>query len=82
MSISPHTPKRERPAVSGVILKDAVYTLAELRQRLRWQEHAVRQARMAGLRIRRFGRSAYVLGSDVLDFFGRLGDDLATEDEP
>jgi len=49
-----------------------VYPLPELTRRLGWGEHALRQARRAGLRVIAFGRCKYVLGSDVVDFFHRL----------
>ena len=62
------------PSPSGVIRRDEVYRLAELKRRLGWQEHAVRQARLAGLRLIPFGREKYVLGDDLLDFFQRLAD--------
>jgi len=66
---TPHKPATRAPAV---IRADAVYSWAELRRRLGWQEHAGRQARIAGLRLVTFGRQKYALGSDVLKFFERL----------
>ncbi len=62
------------PAVAGVVRADEVYRLAELKRRLGWQDHALRQARRAGLRLIPFGREKFALGSDVLDFFRRLAD--------
>ena len=62
-------PPRNSPAV---IRAGEVYSLAELRRRLGWQEHAVRQARAAGLRLIPFGREKFVLGTDVLTFFRGL----------
>jgi hypothetical protein len=47
-------------------------SLSELKRRLGWGEHAVRQARRAGLRFTVFGREKYVLGEDVLEFFRTL----------
>jgi hypothetical protein len=64
---------RRSPA-PGVVRDGEVYRLAELQRRLGWHEHALRQAKVAGLRIVRFGREGFVLGSDVLAFFRRLGD--------
>jgi len=60
-------------ALTGSIRSDELLSLAELRRRLGWQEHAVRQARRAGLRLVSFGREKYVLGADVLQFFEKLG---------
>jgi hypothetical protein len=62
---------RRSPAV---VRAGEVYSLAELRRRLGWQDHAVRQARVKGLRLVSFGHAKYALGSDVLKFFERLGD--------
>lgn len=58
----------------AVVNGNEVYSLGELRRRLQWQEHAVRQARLSGLRLITFGRQKFVLGSDVLDFFARLAE--------
>lgn len=67
-------PTAERPRSPAVVRAGEVYSLAELRRRLGWAEHAVRQARLAGLRLITFGRAKYVLGEDVLEFFKRLSD--------
>jgi hypothetical protein len=71
-SPKPSSPPAREPA--AVIRADELYSLAELRRRLGWAEHAVRQARLAGLRMVVFGRAKYVLGSDVLAFFARLAE--------
>ena len=44
-------------------------------------EHAIRMARVAGLRLVTFGRQKFVLGSDVLDFFKRLAEQQAGRGE-
>ncbi|HUT88947.1 MAG TPA: hypothetical protein VMY37_05605 [Thermoguttaceae bacterium] len=72
-----HTRRPQRPAgpgPGGSIQAGEVLTLAELKRRLGWGEHAVRQARRAGLRLIPFGREKFALGSDVLAFFTRLGE--------
>ena len=71
MNTAPNKPARRVPAV---IRTGELYSLAELRRRLGWAEHAVRQARIAGLRLVVFGRAKYALGSDVLKFFERLAE--------
>jgi hypothetical protein len=76
---SPHKPAKRAPAV---IRSGEVYSLAELRRRLQWGEHAVRQARVNGLRLVGFGRAKYVLGSDVLKFFERLAEQQAGRGQP
>ena len=80
MKTGPHKPApRRSPAV---VRAGEVYSLAELRRRLQWKEHAVRMARVAGLRLVTFGRAKYVLGSDVLKFFERLADQQAGKGGP
>ena len=74
MKTGPHKPAKRAPAV---IRAGELYSLVELRRRLQWQEHAVRQARVSGLRLVTFGRAKYALGSDVLKFFERLADQQA-----
>jgi len=58
----------------GVIDAGQLYTMAEAGKRLRWAEHAWRQARAAGLRVVRFGRIKYVRGQELLRFFEELED--------
>ena len=57
-----------RPDAPGHITADALYTLAEIQERLKLGQHAMRQARRAGLKVRRIGRRAFVLGRDVMAF--------------
>ena len=59
---------------TGSIRADEVLSLAELKRRLGWGEHATRQARAAGLRLIGFGRAKFVLGRDLIAWFDRLGD--------
>jgi hypothetical protein len=58
----------------GEIVGDRVYTLRAFCRRLGWREHALRQARAAGLRLVVFGREKLVLGSDFLAFVQGLAD--------
>jgi len=67
--------------LSGTVRADELLTLQELKKRLGWGEHAVRQARKAGLRLVRFGSSKYAIGADVLAFFRRLGDQRSEGEE-
>ena len=57
-----------RPEAPGLVSADTLYTLAEIQERLKLGQHAMRQARRAGLRVRRIGRRAFVLGRDVMAF--------------
>jgi len=55
----------------GIVTADALYTLAEIQERLKLGQAAMRQARRAGLRVRKIGRRRYVLGRDVLEYVDR-----------
>jgi hypothetical protein len=71
----------EKPTPApGVIRDGEVYRLREVCRRLGWKEHAIRQARAAGLRMVIFGREKFILGADVLDFFRRLAEQQAAGD--
>ena len=74
MKPRPATAADPRPPAVGVIRGDEVYRLQEFQRRFGWREHAVRQARAAGLRMISFGREKYILGADVLAFFRGLSD--------
>jgi hypothetical protein len=67
-------PTNKPDPAPGVVNQFEVYRLKELARRLGWHEHALRQARAAGLPMIVFGREKFILGSDVLDFFRRLAD--------
>jgi hypothetical protein len=74
--------KKARVATRGSVRADEVLSLKELRRRFGWEEHAIRQARAAGLRFIRFGRECFVLGADVLEFFRQLADQQSQRREP
>ena len=64
-------PERES---NGAVRSDEVLSLRELQRRFGWREHALRQARLAGLRMIPFGREKYVLGANLLAFFATLAE--------
>jgi hypothetical protein len=66
------TPKTSN--APGVIRDGEVYRLREVCRRLGWKEHAIRQARAAGLRTIIFGREKFILGRDVLSFFEKIAE--------
>jgi len=76
-------PRRQRASLGagGSIQAGEVMTLQELKRRLGWGEHAIRQARKAGLRLIPFGREKFALGADVLAFFKRLADQQSSPKE-
>jgi hypothetical protein len=58
-----HSHDRER-----VVLADGVYTLDEIRRRLRLGQAALRTARRGGLIVRQIGRCRFVLGKDLISY--------------
>lgn len=52
----------------GVIVKGAVYTLDEIRNRFKWSDSAFREARRKGLKVYRVGRRAYISGDELIRF--------------
>jgi hypothetical protein len=52
----------------GYIEGDHLYTLEEIKNRLRLGKAALRTARRRGLLVRRIGRRGYVLGKDVIAY--------------
>jgi len=62
-----------QPDSPGCVASDCIYTLAEIRARLKLGQHAIRQARRAGLRVHRIGRRAFLLGRDLIAFVEATG---------
>ena len=58
----------QRSDAPGLVSADCLYTLAEVQERLRLGQAAMRQARRAGLRVRKIGRRRYVLGRDLMTY--------------
>ncbi|MGI6415054.1 MAG: hypothetical protein ACOX1P_05235 [Thermoguttaceae bacterium] len=67
----PASPAATNPRV---IDADSVYPFAEVCRRLGWARHSARQARRLALPVVRFGVRDYVIGSDVITWFQRLGE--------
>jgi hypothetical protein len=59
----------------GTIERGVFYTLPEFQNRIRWNRHAMRQARKAGLRVRYMHGRAYVLGDDLFAYIDTLDDE-------
>jgi hypothetical protein len=55
-------------ATSAPILADAVYPLAAFKAATKLDDWAMREARKAGLKVRRVGRRAYIVGADWIEF--------------
>ena len=53
---------------SGEICGNSAYTLDEIKKRLGLGVAAMRTARRRGLKVRRIGRRAFVLGRDILAY--------------
>ena len=57
---------------SGVISILEVYTIQELKVRLRWTDSALRAAKRRGLRLLPCGKRRYVSGKEVIRFLESL----------
>lgn len=57
-----------RQPIPGMIFPDALYRIDELRARMGWAAASYRAACRRGLRVRRSGKRAYVLGADAIAF--------------
>lgn len=57
----------------GVIEASALYTLDEFMSRTRFSKSAMREARRKGLKVRRIGKRAFVLGRDAIAFIEAAG---------
>jgi len=60
-------PQQVRQA-PGVISAEDLYTLDELKARLRWTDSSLRSARRHGLQLLGFGKRRFAAGSEVLRF--------------
>jgi hypothetical protein len=69
------TKRRERqpegPAAigyAGVIRRDAVYRVDELKERMGWRDAAFRAARRRGLKVHHVGKRTYITGEDLFAY--------------
>ena len=69
MKARPAISTDSRPPAAGVIRGDVVYRKAALQRELGWKEHALRQAKAAGLPFIFVGREKYILGSERVGVF-------------
>ena len=59
---------------AGCIRSDAAYTLEAIRKELGLGQAAMRSARRNGLKVRRLGRRAFVLGADMISYLERVAE--------
>jgi hypothetical protein len=72
MKAKPRLLNTPAPAALGAIHRDEVLPFAVAAARLGWCAKSRRFSQRDGLRVVRYGRHQYVLGTDVLDFFRKL----------
>jgi len=60
--------QRLRPHTPGEVHHSALYRVDELKARMGWSDSALRSARRRGLKVRRDGKRAYILGEDVISY--------------
>ena len=66
-----------RVALLGSVRGDEILPAAELRRRMAWGRKTYTRARAEGLRAIRYGKSDYIMGRDLLEFFGHLAQQQA-----
>jgi hypothetical protein len=57
-----------RHRLPGEICSGVLYRADELKGRMGWSDSAFRSARRRGLKVRRDGKRAYILGEDVIAY--------------
>jgi hypothetical protein len=57
-----------RPSAPGVISELELYTLEEVKRRLRWTDSALRAAKRRGLILLPCGKRRYVTGREIIRF--------------
>ena len=65
-----------RSEAPGYVRADELYTLDELRARLKLGDSAMRQARRAGLRLLTVGRRRYVSGRQLIEWMESHGKEI------
>lgn len=69
--------KKPRPETPGTVEPGTLYALDEIKARLRWSLHSMRQARRNGLKVLYIGNRGFVLGGTVIDFIVKQGSESA-----
>ena len=59
----------------GLIEPNVLYTLDELKRRMKLGDWAIRKARKAGLRVQKIGNARFVFGRDFQKFVEEHGDE-------
>ena len=52
----------------GVVSSNELYTLDEIKSRLKLTDSSLRSARRRGLQVMRFGKRRYIFGRDFIEF--------------
>ena len=65
-------PPVPRPEPAGSVLPGEILSLAALKARFSWRDHAVRSARRNGLKFVRVGRQHFTTGAWILAFLDEL----------
>ena len=55
----------------GAIVRDAMYSLPEIKSRLGISDSGLREARRKGLPVHRFGKRGFISGAELIDFVTR-----------
>lgn len=65
-------PRRYTP---GEVRPNVLYRLDELKARMGWSDSALRAAKQRGLKVRRDGKRAYLMGEDVISYLKQQTDE-------
>jgi hypothetical protein len=63
-------------AETGVVRPEEMLSLDAIKRRLGWGNHALREARHNGLKVRYVGVRGYLLGKDVIEYVVQHGRDF------
>jgi hypothetical protein len=74
-------PQEAPPRALGSVSAGEVMPMAEFGRRLNLKNQALADAQRAGLRTILFGRCKFVLGTDAIEWFRRLGEAQAARAE-
>ena len=65
----------ERPEILRPVSDRETYVMTTFMKMVGWQRHAMKQARLKGLKVVRVGGRCFVRGCDFSAWLGQIGDD-------
>jgi hypothetical protein len=65
-----------KPAL-GPVQASVLYPIETAKALMGWGQRALREARRAGLKVRKVGRREYIIGRDIIEFVEQAGELVA-----